>query len=812
MNQPRIYVVEDEAIVNLDICSCLEQFGYCVAGHAASGEEALRQIDQAHPDLVLMDIHLKGELNGIQAAEHIRARHQIPVIFLTAFADQETVQRASLAEPFGYVVKPFEERELNSAIVIALYKHKTEQNLRSLQQRYRAIAEDMPALVCRFWPGGELSFVNQQYCRYYNRSEEALLGSSFLQFIPEQERNWVSQHYHSLTPDKPVVTYEHQMLGPDGATRWQRWTYRGIYDERGRLLEYQAVGEDITERRYAEDALRQSEAKFRNVFHQSQEGIALTDEMGMVIDWNAAMQRLTGVAAVEVLERPIWDVQYDLEPGVARPEEYKENLRDIVQSALLTGEASWLGQVLEREFHLPDGSSRYIQGVLFPVRTHKGYMLCSMQRDITNQRQLESQIRLQSAALNAAANAIVITDTAGTIVWVNDAFTALTGYCRDDVMQQNPRLLKSGFHNREFYERLWSTILSGETWRGEVINRRKDGQVYYEEMTVTPVFSAENTDGRRGAITHFVAVKQDISSRKQAELVLARRLEFEQLTAEISAVFVQNADLAQSIHYTLERIGYIKGANRTGILLLDPAGQNFSLAYEWFRPDLQPIIQDFQELPREDLYWLIEQMDAGGFAAIEDMRRLPVEAGFEPELLTNTGLLACIFIPLAVDTALAGMIVIGSSAPRAWDQDNISLLQTISGLIGSAMQRTHAQEAERQARLEVARLYQEAVQLSITDPLTGLYNRRYFYEVARTELTRLKRFHQPFCVIILDIDYFKQVNDHFGHLIGDQVLNAVAQHLRYVLRGMDTVARFGGEEFSILLPQTSREEGLNVAE
>ena len=121
------------------------------------------------------------------------------------------------------------------------------------------------------------------------------------------------------------------------------------------------------------------------------------------------------------------------------------------------------------------------------------------------------QLRLLSAAMEAAANGVAITDREGLILWVNPAFRQLTGYDRDEAVGQNPRVLKSGRHPPEFYRQLWETILRGEPWHGQLVNRRKDGTLYTEEMTITPV----HAQGK--AITHFVAIKEDVTARKRAE-------------------------------------------------------------------------------------------------------------------------------------------------------------------------------------------------------------------------------------------------------------------------------------------------------
>jgi len=129
----------------------------------------------------------------------------------------------------------------------------------------------------------------------------------------------------------------------------------------------------------------------------------------------------------------------------------------------------------------------------------------------------QAQMHLQSAALEAAANAIVITERSGRIIWVNPAFSKLTGYSSQEALGQTPRLLKSGMHDQMFYQNLWHTILSGTTWSGEMINRHKDGTYYTEEQSIT---SVKNRDGK---ISHFIAIKQDVTERKQVEQALRAR-------------------------------------------------------------------------------------------------------------------------------------------------------------------------------------------------------------------------------------------------------------------------------------------------
>ncbi len=147
MGKPKILIVEDEAIVAVDLRERLTALGYAVVGVAASGESALRQVARHSPDLALLDIVIKGNRDGIETAQAIRDQHDVPVIYLTAYADHETLNRAKATQPFAYLIKPFEERELHVAIEIALYKHSMERELRctrrQLQERVAELQEQI---------------------------------------------------------------------------------------------------------------------------------------------------------------------------------------------------------------------------------------------------------------------------------------------------------------------------------------------------------------------------------------------------------------------------------------------------------------------------------------------------------------------------------------------------------------------------------------------------------------------------------------------------------------------------------------------
>jgi diguanylate cyclase (GGDEF)-like protein/PAS domain S-box-containing protein len=211
--------------------------------------------------------------------------------------------------------------------------------LAASEQRYRGIVEDTPSMICRFRADGTIDYVNRAYCDYFRVARENLVGRNFLGLLPKSERRQVMANIRTLSVEQPMQTHEHQVAMPDKGVGWHRWTNRGIFDTSGGLIAYQAIGEDITERRKAEDKLRQSAA----VFSSTAEGVLITDLDGTVIDINKAFSNITGYAPDEIIgenPRKLKSGQHDLSFYQA-----------MWQSLIETG--NWSGEIWNRR---KDGS------------------------------------------------------------------------------------------------------------------------------------------------------------------------------------------------------------------------------------------------------------------------------------------------------------------------------------------------------------------------------------------------------------------------------------------------------------------------
>ena len=275
MNKTSILVVEDESIVALDLKNGLRSLGYSVPALASSGEEAIQEAAETRPDLVLMDIQLRGDMDGIEAAGEIRARFDIPVLYLTAFADDDIVRRARSTEPYGYLIKPFEERQLHTSIEMALHKHRMEKALRESERRYRLLAENVTDVIWTTDTNLQFTYISPSVSHLLGYSvEEAIAQTMEERLTPaslEVARKTFAEVLGSVgdlrqrgaAQESPVWiangsrTVDLEFTCKDGSTVWTEVKATLLRDPDGRPVGILGVTRDITKRRQAEGTMRQ---------------------------------------------------------------------------------------------------------------------------------------------------------------------------------------------------------------------------------------------------------------------------------------------------------------------------------------------------------------------------------------------------------------------------------------------------------------------------------------------------------------------------------------------------------------------------
>jgi PAS domain S-box-containing protein len=279
----------------------------------------------------------------------------------------------------------------------------------------------------------------------------------------------------------------------------------GILILAGAILHY-----DIARRLKAERALTSSEERYRTLFENAPVGIYRTTPGGRILAGNPALVRMLGYPSFEEMaERNLSD--HDFEPEYSRSQ-FMEMMEE-------RGEVAGL----ECVWHKRDGDILHVRENARASRDDSGKIIYyeGTLEDITQRRRAEAEHARLVTAIEQSEEAVVITNTEGIIEYINPAFTQITGYEREEVLGKTPRILKSDKQDMEFYRQLWATILRGEIWHGEIINRRKDGKLYTEEMNIAPV------RGAHGEVTHFVATKQDVTERKTLEAQLQQAAKIE---------------------------------------------------------------------------------------------------------------------------------------------------------------------------------------------------------------------------------------------------------------------------------------------
>ncbi len=486
--------------------------------------------------------------------------------------------------------------------------------------------------------------------------------------------------------------------------------------------------------------------------------------------------------------------------------------------------------------------------------------------DRVNQRTRElseanKHLNLQAAALEAAANAIVITDSRGAIMWVNRAFTTMTGYSKEESLGMNTRLLKSGEQPDSYYANLWSTIVSGKVWQGQLVNRRKDGTTYTEEMTITPV----THDPENATLAHFVAIKQDITERMRAQdAVVESERRYRSLFENMLEGFAYCQMLFDDRGHPQDFVYLeVNGSFEKLTGLKDVVGRKFSEVVPGGERSQPELIERYSrvaltgeparfetEVAGLRMWFSVSAYAAGNGCFIATFDNITERKQAEEALRQAEEKYRAIFEDAVVaifqstpdgrytiaNPAMARMLGYDSPEELVTSITDISQqvyvdpksrgefkrLLTKQGTVsdfecqiyrkdGSKMWISANARAVFKAGVLVGydgmneditdrKVAEERVQyLAYYDALTDVPNRTLLQDRLSKALASARRQKDKVALLFLDLDRFKNINDSLGHALGDFLLQKVGERLKRWAREQDTVARLGGDEFLIVL-------------
>ncbi|MGB0682008.1 MAG: diguanylate cyclase domain-containing protein [Magnetovibrionaceae bacterium] len=663
--------------------------------------------------------------------------------------------------------------------------------------------------------------------------------------------------------------------------------------------------------RQNEERARAAESRLLDAIESIPDGFAIWDAEDRLVLTNARyLQMLPELASV-------------LKPGVSYDEVLDFAVRERIYPESRGQERHWRNR--RKQEHRSPGApqDRSLAGGRWQritERPTKEGGIVSLRADISQAKQAELELRKLSATVQASPAVVLMTDPSGRLEYVNPRFTELTGYEPEEVLGSAPSVLKSGRMAPEVYAELWRTITNGRVWRGELLNQKKSGELFWADTAIAPIRDD------RGHIVHYVAVHEDITERKNAEKAVFERLNVEQALADLSRDFVRAdaTDLDRVLQESLAKVGRLLGADRVFVLIAGTESSMLVYAHEWYAAGIAANQASFPGIHTDTMPWMMERLRRFDTINVSDVATLSERAANEARLAEARGVQSLLMAPLIVDGSLGGALGLEAvQAQKVWDGNALGILNLISEILSGALQRRQSEsrlreseqryrqlflgnrapallidpdgQAIRDANNAAARYYgfrrdaligmsfddftveipdeaaahghlegsaldlqkddedggqmirrqrlasgeirdveihagpvvidnralvyaivhditerkraEERIRhMASHDGLTGLPNRAMGMDRLQTAMARCKRFGTHCGLLFVDLDGFKAVNDQMGHDSGDDLLRTVANRLVESVRETDTVSRFGGDEFTILLADMSRKE------
>jgi PAS domain S-box-containing protein len=501
MDTPRIMIVEDEGIIAQDIKNCLENLGYNVPDVVYTGTEAIEKAAVLRPDLVLMDIVLKGEIDGIETAQEIRNKYNIPIVYLTAYEDDKTLKRAKLTQPLGYILKPFEERYLRSSIEMALYKHKMENKVKENERWLATILKSV---------GDAVIVTNENLeVKYMNPVAEYLTGwaiessmdrklDEVYKVIDEETRETLVNSAKRSLQDNTITGLAHSalLITREGKEIPIDDTASPMRDDDGKVNGVVLIFQDISERKIAENTIKENERRYRNLFDNATDAIFVESLSGEILSVNNEACNLLGYTKNDLYRTKLSEIVTN---------EFYEKLPEIVETLKLKGIYT-----SETKHKRKDGQWLDVEVRMSLIKVLDEDVIQVFVDDITELKKSREQVNILAHAIKSISECVSITDLNEKIIFINDAFIQTYGYTFEELKGKSLNIIRSQKNTKDIIKEIHEETKKNG-WQGELINRSKDGREFPIILSTSII---RNDQGKPIA---YIGVAVDISERKRLE-------------------------------------------------------------------------------------------------------------------------------------------------------------------------------------------------------------------------------------------------------------------------------------------------------
>ncbi|MDZ7584710.1 MAG: PAS domain S-box protein, partial [Thiobacillus sp.] len=597
--------------------------------------------------------------------------------------------------------------------------------------RLAAIIEATPDFVGTFMPDGRMLYINAAGRRMLGIGQaDDIAGLKLADCYPEWVGTVLAGAALPAAARDGIWLGETALLGRDDRGIPVSQVVIAHRDENGAVNFISSIARDISERIALESRLTRSRDFHLKLFQHFPHMVWRSGPDGNCDYFNKTWLEFTG--------RRLEQEQGDGWAKGVHPDDL-DRCRKVYLEAFGRREPFEIEYRLRRH----DGEYRWLMGNGAPYEdlngTFAGYIGASY--DITERKLAEEKARKLSLVVEETGNSVIITDRNGIIEYVNPAFTRVTGYPLEEAVGQSPGMLKSGLTPAEHYQGLWKTLRAGKEWRSELLNRKKNGELFWEYEVITALKNETNE------ITHFIAVKEDVTERKHQEEKL--RMWGRAIESSVNAILITDAEVpGNPLIYANPAFERITGYSQEEAL---GRNCNFLQNEDTDQPNIEALRQAIRE-QRE------------GHAVLRNYRK-------DGSMFWNELLVAPV-------------------------RDESGKVTHFIGIQNDVTERkAHETQLERQANY---------------DALTGLANRNLLQDRLSQALAFSRRHDCGLAVLFIDLDHFKHINDSLGHDAGDLLLTEVASRLSANVREGDTVARQGGDEFVLILSEIREEDDVQV--
>lgn len=667
------------------------------------------------------------------------------------------------------------------------------------EAKYRRLIEQMPAATytASFDEVCSTLYISPQIERLLGFSPDEWLknGNFWIERLHPDDRDRVLREIGARMERDGGFSVEYRMVSGSGQVLWIRDRARSVTDEDGQPLFVQGIMIDITEQKNAEIALKESEEKFRQIAESVREVFVITSFDGQEMLYiNPAYEAIWGQSCENLYRNPrAWMESVHPEDRERVTEAYRRQIQGP--------------NPFDEEYRIvrPNGQIRWVEVRIFPVKDESGniYRFAGIVEDTTERKRAitklqESNVFIQKIT-ETLPNILYINDIIQSqMIYVNQSIRDVLGYSPDEIRDMGDNFLKRHLHPddrravEEHYRRL-EGAQDGEIHSVEYRLQRSDGQ--WRWLFSRDVIFSRTADGK---VKEILGTATDLTERKQTEEALQKTYQrLKQRNQEMEIIsdmmeFLQACNKVEDGYGAIAEFLKQLFPKFSGAVLLvkndeDDGGDRANLE----------AVSAFGELQESEIKFNLKQCWA--------LRRGQIHAANhrQPGLFCQHVHLEwppanTLCIPLIAQTKILGLFYLRTQLPSSNWPYLEQLARTVAEQLSLALSNLKLQE---QLRLE-----------SIRDPLTGLFNRRYLQETLNQEFAKARRNQNSLCIIMIDIDHFKGFNDTFGHEAGDFVLKIIAQYLQENVRASDIACRYGGEEMTLILPETSLEIAIARAE